>query len=297
MSKSSKYLGTALLLGALTSGVLIPAEADKKDKDKQASPAAPAISTEQVNLIKAHFQKAERLRSMIESQDAINEYTLALNLDPHFMLAVYGRGLAYLDLENNRKAVADLESIDKACPKYVDALKLAGMARCRMLDYKAAKSDYDRILLLKNFAFDKPDYHHVRGCDPWEILNYRAHCYLMMKQPELAKKDSDQAAKMAEAGSIHRVWALRNRARSEVLLNQNDAALSDLSSAIALTKERTDLGVRDVVGGPITPNNLLQERAALYQKMGKNDLAQKDREASASAAGQIFGEMPFRSDH
>jgi tetratricopeptide (TPR) repeat protein len=301
-----------LMYATLSVAALLPREQllGKEIADHSGAPTTPVGATQTVQNNQSlqqmprsaqsdeavmHYKKADAYRVVLETETAISEYTAALKLEPKFDKARLGRALCSLDCENYRAAVNDLEQIDKTSPIYTQALQLAGMAHYHMLEYAAAKLDYDSILKQKDHLIDnttivgRPMYER---CTP---LIDSAQCSVMLNMPDLAIKDSSQALKMLTTKVLQRAWALRVRARAYVQLHQNDAALVDYANAFAIVKLRKDLGLVETIGGPLTAQSLLQERAKLYDTLGKRDLAAKDRVEAKSFSGELLKDAPFRT--
>jgi hypothetical protein len=266
----------------------------QKSQAAQMGKTQKAQPSEQNNQALAVYKKAEAYRAVLETDTAISQYTIALKLDPHLDRAHLGRALCYLDSEDYRSAVTDLEQVNKTSAVYNQALHLAGMAHYHLQEYAAARANYDNLLLPPENAADIAKSHTKPEYAPSGALIFRAQCSVMLKMPESAIKDATLALQQVDKKSLQRGWAFRARARAHVELHQYDAALADYADALALVKQRKDLGLVETIGGSLTPDKLLQERAKLYDELGKHDLARKDRDDSKVYVGKLMDDAPFR---
>ncbi len=79
---------------------------------------------------------------------AIEDYSLALTIDPHFINARYNRGATYLALKDFSSAIADLNSVLKLDPTRIEALNNRGLALLERGDLDAAIEDFTSVLRL-----------------------------------------------------------------------------------------------------------------------------------------------------
>ena len=119
-------------------------------------------------------------------EDAIKDFTKALELDPNFLLALYNRGETYRITKQYDKAILDYNKITQLTPnKYNAYLKLG------MIYY--ARKQYDKAI---------ENYTHVIHLSPKPMqtltLNLRGAIFYEKKDYISASNDADRAAKLGD---------------------------------------------------------------------------------------------------
>jgi tetratricopeptide (TPR) repeat protein len=61
-------------------------------------------------------------------QEAINDYTQALEIEPNYLNALYGRGKAFKELKKYQEAVIDYTKVIEIDPNYNEAYVYRGVA-------------------------------------------------------------------------------------------------------------------------------------------------------------------------
>ncbi len=80
-------------------------------------------------------------------ETAIDNYTLALNLDPAFATAYLNRGVLYWrELDHPRKAIQDLTRAEELNPRLVEARFNRGIAYQLLREYAQAVADFQKYL-------------------------------------------------------------------------------------------------------------------------------------------------------
>jgi tetratricopeptide (TPR) repeat protein len=164
------------------------------------------------------FIKALELAALGNHKEAIPIYEHVLELKPDSALAYLGRGTAYLELGDNKKAAVDIGesiSLDGEVP---EAYYLRAEAHFRLADYERAMEDLD--LLVKNEP-DRPEAHWKRGLclqkmrhfvdavdDFTKVIDlefnlkeaymHRADCYESLSKESEAHKDRQAALSIAQ---------------------------------------------------------------------------------------------------
>ena len=95
----------------------------------------------------SYCEKGNFFREKGELQKAIEQYTLALNEDPHFAAAYYNRARTYQELGKNEEALSDYTSAVKYNPKDSQAWNNKGFLLDRQGNIDQAISDYSRAIL------------------------------------------------------------------------------------------------------------------------------------------------------
>jgi tetratricopeptide (TPR) repeat protein len=91
--------------------------------------------------------------SQILYDQAIADFTTAIELDPNLAQAYRERGVAYSDKGDNNHALADLNQAIRLAPNYAMAYNNRGNIHRRMGNYDLALADYDQAIRIDpNFA-------------------------------------------------------------------------------------------------------------------------------------------------
>jgi serine/threonine protein kinase/regulator of sirC expression with transglutaminase-like and TPR domain len=152
-------------------------------------------------------------------EQAIVDYTRAIELDPDYAEAYVNRSTAHLLMANYGQAVTDCHKALELAPDFVAAYTNRGIAYTGLRDYDQALADYHQALELapKNvYAFYN-----------------RGNTYLWMGQYQEAITNYSQAINL----NPDFVAAYANRGVAHNELKQNDLALTDFSQAIDLNPD------------------------------------------------------------
>ena len=96
----------------------------------------------------AFSNRANALDYLGRPQTAIEDYSLALALDPHFVNARYNRGTTYLALKDFSNAIADFNVVLKLEAGRTDALNNRGLALLERGDFNSAIDDFTSVIRL-----------------------------------------------------------------------------------------------------------------------------------------------------
>src|ERR1700674_1949565 len=77
---------------------------------------APSADTPSKQALK-HFSDGEKHETQGQRQQAIDDYTAAIQLSPDYAAAIYHRAKLYLDLGDKKKALPDLNAAIRLMPK------------------------------------------------------------------------------------------------------------------------------------------------------------------------------------
>jgi tetratricopeptide (TPR) repeat protein len=116
------------------------------------------------------------------AQQAVDNFSAAIALDPAFAFAYNNRGLAYADLKQYERAIADYDQALRLNPDLAAAYLNRGTAYADLKQYERASADYDQALRL----------------DPNDTFAYfnRGTAYAGLKQHERAIADYEQALRL-----------------------------------------------------------------------------------------------------
>lgn len=164
------------------------------------------------------FIKALELAAQGNHRDAIPVYEQVLELKPDSALAYLGRGTAFLELGENKKAANDITESINIDGEVPEAYYLRAEAFFRLADYERAMEDLD--LLVKTEP-ERPEAYWKRGLTLYKMRHYvdavqdftkvidlgfnlqdaymqRAECHEALTKDQEAKKDREAALKIAQ---------------------------------------------------------------------------------------------------
>lgn len=176
-------------------------------------------------------------------EQAIIDYTKAIELDPNFAEAFNNRSTAHLLMVNYGQAVADCTAALELAPDFVAAYVNRGIAFTGLRDYTQALADYGQALEL----------------DPQNVYAYynRGNTYIWMSEYKEAVTNYSQA--IALDSEFVAAYANRGVAHNE--LKNFELALADFSQAIDLNPDYV---------------YAYYDRANLYREMGEHEKAITD---------------------
>lgn len=207
--------------------------------------AAQATNIEQAY---QEFQKAKQCQKVMDAEGAIKLYNQALKLAPDNYAFYVDRGVAYKDIGKFDLALADYNKSLAIEPGNLSALA----SRARLYDMtgrlKEAIADYDCVL-----NSPKAD---------WPTWRHRAICNRRLKNYLESAKDFGTALKLA--GQCRDAQQMMYY-QAEMLFLGNDLK-GALKHFDAIIKQFPDF------------SGAYWTRAKVYDKLGKGDLAEKDRQ-------------------
>lgn len=153
------------------------------------------------------------------SRAAIEDYSRALALDPHFVNARYNRGTTYLALEDFPDAIADFNAVLKLEPGRADAFNNRGLALLARGDLADAIDDFTSAVRLDaGYAY---------------AFNNRGVAWRRMGDISLAIEDFCRAIDQKP----DYVGALNSRGELHLATGDRGAALSDFRRALKVDPE------------------------------------------------------------
>ncbi len=152
-------------------------------------------------------------------EQAITNYSRAIELNPNSAEAYNNRGIAYRNLDKLQQSVADYTKAVELNPNYAEAYNNRGIAYSKLGQLYLAICDYNESIELNpQFA---------------EAYNNRANAYTKLGQLERAISDYTKAIK----NNSYLAKAYGNRAVTYALLGEKKTARKDLLKAIKLNPD------------------------------------------------------------
>ncbi len=191
--------------------------------------------------------------SMRNYEQAIYDYTKAIQLDPQYAEAYNNRSAAHLMMKNYGQAVIDCNLALKLAPDFVAAYVNRGIARTGLRNYEQALVDYNKVIELNpnnvyayynrgnthvwmgKYKAGLADYQQAITLDPEFVAAY-VNCGVVhdeLKNYQEAIADYDRAIEL----NPDYVYAYYNRANAHRALGNYEQAIADYSKVIALNPE------------------------------------------------------------
>lgn len=176
------------------------------------------VASQEINA-ETWFQKAVDLWADGKNPDPkkIIEYlNEAIRLKPDYAMAYFGRGNAYIDLGQNRRALQDFDEAIRLKPNYMEAYYNRGTTYSNMGQHQRAIQDFDTAIRLKpNLAM---------------AYYNRGDVYTDMGQHQRAIQDCDTAIRLKPDYAL----AYNNRGLAYGNMDQQQRAIQDYDTAIRL---------------------------------------------------------------
>lgn len=211
-----------------------------------------ATGSEKLDL---HDSRAYNRRGLVHAsmrnyEQAIFDYSKAIQLDRHYAEAYSNRSAAHLMMDNYGQALLDCNWAIELAPHFVSAYVNRGIANTGLRQYGEALKDYHRVIQLnpKNvyayynrgntylwmsqFEDAVDDYSQTIGLSPNFLAAYvnRGVIYHLLNDPQQAITDYTQAIGL----NPNYVYAHYNRARAYHTVRQYDEAISDFNRVIEM---------------------------------------------------------------
>lgn len=199
----------------------------------------------------AAFQLGASLAHKRKPRLAIPHFSRAIQLDPTNGDAFLERSRAHLELEEYKQALSDA-TIAIRLLKNSQAYQLRAPTQVEQLQYKEAKADITKAIELNQEAKDS-----------WILYEFRAKVHLLMNDEKAAYSDLTKAI---GSGSVRHSGPYYYRANILLKWKKYQSAIDDYTQALKS-------GAAGDVDDKICAN-----RAQAYDKIGRKDLAAKDRE-------------------
>ncbi|WP_341525070.1 tetratricopeptide repeat protein [Nostoc sp. UHCC 0302] len=162
-----------------------------------------------------YIQAGEKYKNG-DFKGAIADYTQAIRLNPNYLNAYFGRGVASYNLGDNKRAIADYNQALKINPNYANAFINRGVSRSALGDKQGAIADYNQALKID------PNYANA-------YIN-RGIVRSALRDNKGAIADYNQALKI----NPNYAKAYYNRARTRSLLRDQQGAIADYNQALRI---------------------------------------------------------------
>ncbi len=192
-----------------------------------------------VNILEKHYSRPA-LEKIIASQNSL------LSVKPNEVGALIVRGFAQWKLDRYHGAQVDLEAALKGHPKIteVNFYRVLGECYLQRNDYTQALDCFSKMIVYK----------------PTFVMGYLRRCqtYIEIKDYPKALPDANKVVQLTQ----HDTWSLELRALVNRLNGRFKEAIADCTEGIDQS-----------------PNSagLYNERSMSYEKLGKKELAEKDK--------------------
>ncbi len=129
-----------------------------------------------------HLEQGNNFLQQGRYDEAIEEYTEAIRLDPQYALAYHNRGFAYDDLGQLERAIQDYDEAIRLNPQWAEAYNNRGWTYEEMGQYELAIEDYTEAIRL----------------NPQYALAYanRAGAYTLLDMDSMAEQDFNRAVEL-----------------------------------------------------------------------------------------------------
>ncbi len=229
-----------------------------------------------------YFRRGFRASSEGHTQEAVKEYSKAIELDPSFASAYHNRGILYNNLGEQQKALDDYNKAIELDPSYAFAYNGRGNVYRGFGERQKALDDYNKAIELDpSFAYAYngrgnvysdlgeqqkalEDYNKAIELDPSYATAYngRGITYHDLGEQQKALEDYNKAIEL----DLNYKFAYRNRGLLYSKLGNLEAAVKDYTQAIQLDPKY---------------KNAYLNRADAYSALGQESLAEADRKAAA----------------
>ncbi len=209
-----------------------------------------------------YYSNGVNLYKKAKMKEAVVELDQAIKLDPNCGEFYFRRGDCLLELDKLNDAYADFSKAIQLEPKHYPAYK-----RRARLNYERGKLDD----ALKDYTSAEKVAPNL--IERAEIIKLKAKMHSSMKRYDLAIVDLTQS--MAFDRTAH---ALMLRGNQYFSIKQYKKAVDDYTEAISMKS-------------PKLQDRLFTMRADAYEKMGRLDLAKKDRKDAKSIVDDSWGSV------
>jgi len=172
-----------------------------------------------------YYQRGNAQFDLGNYQEAVEDYTAALEKNPDYLAAYFNRGLAYLELNQLQEAVDDYTKVIEINSNDPDAYYQRGLAYHRLNDYSQAIADYTSVIQLNSQ-------------DATAFIN-RALSYSAADDKQSAIADFTQAIRI----DPNNAQAYYSRGRARFFLADYQGAVEDYTEALRISPEDADIYV------------------------------------------------------
>jgi len=214
------------------------------------TPPSPAVVIVPAGRAKEHFDKGLLFFERKDWDNAVQEFSEALKIDPNYKDAYFKRGDSYNEKKDYDRAIADFTQAIKLDPNDKLAYKNRGNAYFDKQDYDSAFADYNQAIRIdpnypnvynnrgnvyrKKGDYDRAlaDYNQAIKLDPNFLIAYlnRGSVYYDKGDDDRAIADFTQVIKLDPNYAV----AYKNRGNAYHFKNEYDSAIADYNQAIKL---------------------------------------------------------------
>jgi tetratricopeptide (TPR) repeat protein len=204
----------------------------------------------------AYNNRGNAYGELNQLKTAINDYNMAIKLNPNDAEAYYNRGNAYRKLNLYAKAIEDYSNAIEKNPNFAIAYDNRGVTYVRLNQYEKAFEDYNKAIELnpndalaynnRGLAYAKlnqsdkaiGDYNKAIELNSNYADAYynRGNTYYELKQLQMAIKDFDKAIEL----NPNLLWVYNNRGNAYDKLNEPEVAIKDYNRVIKFNPDCAD---------------------------------------------------------
>ncbi len=186
-----------------------------------------------------HWKKGGQLFEASQMQEAANEYSEAIKIDPNYPDAYFNRALTYRILHNYDLAQKDLESVMKLQPKSPDAPLLMGDMAESKNDFLGARFWYEKSIAIDpNYVEAKNRLEHIDSLIHVENTPTTSTGKKVAKMG--GKSMQEQEGTVIEEGQIKKLAFYKSKMRFDSVIGL-DAVKKYLYENVVLAIQRPDL--------------------------------------------------------
>lgn len=246
------------------------AETKSSAENRAETQAAKPLPTASVQSI---VRRADYFREHGEIEKALPLYSQAIEIDKNQPDAFVGRAYVYEEFGKVDKALADFSA----------AVKIGHPKQRNNWLARRKRADLYQSLHRYKEAID--DYTVILKAAPTDGLYFsRGSCYLKLNNGAAAVQDFSMALKIGHK----RASAYEKRGDAYFLLKQNAAALTDYNIALKLDPDGDE--------SKDSHENLHKNRAEIYKRMGKHDLAKNELQLAREKKNANLDLAPFATN-
>jgi len=191
----------------------------------------------------AYINRGIAYAKLNKHEQAIEDFSKAIALNPNLAEAYSNRGLTYAELNKHERAIEDYDRAIALNTNFAEAYNNRGNAYAELNKYERAIEDYDRAIELKPA---------LAGA-----YNNRGFAYAKLNKHERAIEDYDRAIKL----NPDFAEAYYNRGVAYAELNKHEQAIKDYGKAIELNPNDAEAYIN---------------RGLAYAKLNKHEQALED---------------------
>jgi tetratricopeptide (TPR) repeat protein len=173
----------------------------------------------------AYVERASRDKKMRKWNDALADYTRAIQLEPNSVDAHYYRGVLYRDLGNLGQALADLNLVIREDPKWLLAYLTRANIYAKQNEIEKAICDYDKVIreavhsaeghffqaraydAKRDYAAAAAQYLRARQMSPRDDAILNGMAWMKATCPDKSIRNGREAVEIATRSCEFRKWS------------------------------------------------------------------------------------------